>query len=69
MSRKSKMPRGELEQILTSRTCPVCGEKFVTMHPAIYAYKITGKSGTYKYFCRYSCMRTFQKQQEKVKNE
>lgn len=69
MSRKSKMPRGELEQILTSRTCPVCSEKFVTMHPAIYAYKIAGKSGTYKYFCRYRCMRTFQKQQEKVKNE
>lgn len=43
MSRKSKMPRGALDQVLTSRTCPMCGTKFVTAYPMIYAYKITDK--------------------------
>lgn len=68
MSRKSKMPRGELEQILTSRTCPVCGTKFVTAYPQIYAYKIAGKDGC-KYFCRYTCMRMFQRRQWEAKKD
>lgn len=43
MSMKSKMPKGALDQVLASITCPVCGNKFVTAYPMIYVYKITDK--------------------------
>jgi YHS domain-containing protein len=69
MSMKSKMPKGALDQVLASITCPVCGNKFVTAYPMIYAYKITDKKGKCKYFCRYTCMRTFQRQQREAKKE
>ena len=69
MSMKSKMPKGALDQVLTSKICPVCGTKFVTAYPMIYAYKITDKKGNCKYFCRYTCMRTFQRQQWEAKKE
>ena len=47
----------------------MCGTKFVTAYPMIYAYKITDKKGKCKYFCRYTCMRKFQRQQWEAKKE
>ena len=43
------------------RKCPICGKDFFVTHPDEYAYKRykSRSHGTYLFFCKWSCMRAY----------